>query len=244
MQEEQYGTELFKYLRAEFGLDTLPEHVLVDVDDEAWVVNPAWCQIDKALKNERNTVGNLRRKRALETDPTGAGARELDARIQACDRTIEGLVKARQTAEHHVQAGQLSQAERLQALPAPLRLLMDTLRMIAYRAETAMATAVAPGLDNPDTARSLLKSLFRGDASLHPDQQAGTLTVRLLHQPTGAQDLALAPLLDELNRTRTVFPGTSLRLVYKTLADDESCPTPSPPRPDHPPAAIPSMQKT
>ena len=234
----------FKYQRAEFGLDTLPEHALVDVDDEAWVVNPAWRQIDKALKNERNSVGNLRRKRALESDPAGAGARALDARIQAFDRTIEGLVKARQTAEHHVQAGQLSQAERLQALPAPLRLLMDTLRMIAYRAETAMATAVAPQLDNPDTARSLLKSLFRGDASLHPDQQAGTLTVRLLHQPTRAQDLALAPLLDELNRTRTVFPRTSLRLVYKTLADEESCPTPSPPRPDHPPAAIPSMQKT
>ena len=171
----------FKYQRAEFGLDTLPEHALVAVDDEAWVVNPAWRQIDKALKNERNIVGNLRRKRALESDPAGAGAHELDARIQACDRTIEGLVKARQTADHHVQAGQLSQAERLQALPAPLRLLMDTLRMIAYRAETAMATAVGPKLDNPDTARSLLKALFRCDASLHPDEQAGTLTVRLLH---------------------------------------------------------------
>ena len=51
-------------------------------------------------------------------------------------------------------------------LPKPLRRLMDTLCMISYRAETAMTTAVAPGLDNPDTARSLLRSLFRGDASL------------------------------------------------------------------------------
>lgn len=31
----------FKYQRAEFGLDTLPEHALVDVDDEAWVDKPA-----------------------------------------------------------------------------------------------------------------------------------------------------------------------------------------------------------
>ena len=113
----------------------------------------------------------------------------------------------------------------MQALPRPLRLLMDTLRMIAYRAEMAMAAAVTPQLDNPDTARSLLKSLFRGDASLHPDEQAGTLTVRLLHQPTRALARALAPLLDELNRPRTDFPGTQLRLVYKTLSDDESCPT-------------------
>ena len=95
-------------------------------------------------------------------------------------------MRAWQTADQQVWAGELSQAEWLQALPKPLRLLMDTLRMIAYRAETAMATAVAPELDNPDTARSQLKSLFRGDASLHPDEQAGTLTVRLLHQPTRA----------------------------------------------------------
>ena len=213
----------FKYQRAEFGLDTLPEHALVEVDEHAWVVNPAWRAIDNALKKERNRVGHLRRKRALEADPQSATALALDAQIQASDGTIEGLVRARQTAAHHVQAGQLSEAERLQALPRALRLLMDTLRMIAYRAETAMATAVAPQLDNPDTARSLLKSLFRGDASLHPDEPAGTLTVRLLHQPTRAQDRALAPLLDELNRTRTVFPGTQLRLVYKTLSDDESC---------------------
>ena len=77
-------------------------------------------------------------------------------------------------------------------------------------------------LDNPDTARSLLKSLFRIDASLHSDEQAGMLTVRLLHQPTRAEDLALAPLLDELNRIRTIFPGTHLRLANKVLSEHES----------------------
>ena len=65
----------------------------------------------------------------------------------------------------------------------------DMLRMIAYRAESAMAMAVAPELDNPETARSLLK--------------------------------ALAPLIDQLNRTRTVVPGTPLRLVYELLPDED-----------------------
>ena len=63
--------------------------------------------------------------------------------------------------------------------------------------------------------RSLLQALFRSDASLLPDPQAGTLTVRLLHQASRAQDAALDPLLEELNQTRTVFPGTQLRLVYE-----------------------------
>ncbi|MDE0625766.1 MAG: hypothetical protein OXH99_05155, partial [Bryobacterales bacterium] len=53
-----------------------------------------------------------------------------------------------------------------------------------------------------------------------PDPSAGTLTVRLLHQAGRGHDLALAPLLEELNRTRTLYPGTSLRLVYEILPHD------------------------
>ena len=109
----------------------------------------------------------------------------------------------------------LSEDERLQALPTPLRQLMHTLRMLVYRTETAMAVVLAPELDNPETVRSLLQALFRSDASLLPDPEAGTLTVRLLHQASRAQEAALVPLLEELNQTRTVFPGTELRLVYE-----------------------------
>ena len=222
----------FKYMREEFGLDTLPEHALEEVDADAWVVNPAWRASEKALKKERNAVGHLRRKRAAESDAASPAAVALDERIAASDRAIEGLVRARKSAPRHVRAGELTEAQRLQALPAPLRQLLDMLRMTAYRAETAMASAVAPALDNPDTARSLLKSLFQGAASLHPDPAAGTLEVRLLHRPTRAQDLALAPLLDELNRTGTLFPGTDLRLVYKFL----SAADPSPSTATKPPA--------
>ncbi len=214
----------FKYMRAEFGLDSLPEHALVDVDEQAWVLNPAWRAIDKALKQARNQVGHLRRKRALEPTAKTDAARQLDAQIGACDKLVEGFVLARQVADKHMRAGALPEEEKLQALPAPLRQLMQTLRMLAYRAETAMAAALAPQLDTPETARSLLKALFRSEASLLPDPAAGTLTVRLLHQASRAQDAALAPLLAELNRTRTVFPGTQLRLVYELPSSDCSQP--------------------
>ena len=72
-----------------------------------------------------------------------------------------------------------------------------------------MALAVAPALDSRDTARSLLKAPFRNDASLRQDTAAGRLTVRLLHLATRAQDQALAPLIEELNRMRTCSPAHS-----------------------------------
>lgn len=42
----------------------------------------------------------------------------------------------------------------------------------------------------------------------------------LLHQACRGYDLALATLLEELNRTRTPYPGTNLRLVYEILPHD------------------------
>ena len=43
----------------------------------------------------------------------------------------------------------------------------------------------------------------------------GILTVQWLYQAWRGHDLALAPLLEEINRTQTLYPGTSLRLVYE-----------------------------
>ena len=170
-----------KCMRVEFGLDSLPERALEEVDEKAWVVSPAWRAIEKALKKERHAFGCLRRQRAAEDD--AGKAHELDERIRAWDEAVAGLVRA----------GALTEERRLQALPEPLRVLTDTLRMIACRAETAMTVTVAPEPGNPDTVRSLLKALFRTDATLPPDPAAGTLTGRLLHQSTHARDAALAP---------------------------------------------------
>ena len=114
-------------------------------------------------------------------------ARELDEQIEACDELVRGFFElARKATGEHMRAGESSEPEKLQALPAPMRQLMQTLRMLAYRAETGMAAALAPELDNPETARSLPKVLFRSDASLLPGPAAGTLTARLLYQASRA----------------------------------------------------------
>ena len=164
---------VFKYLKEEFGLDSLPQRGLLPVEPHTRVVNPAWRLIRKALDKLRNKVGNLRRKLAREKARPSAGhadkVRALHSEINATDRWIEGLEHAARHADEHVPAGELSPEERLMALPEPLRNLLDSLRMIAYRAETAMAVAVAPELGKPENARALLQALFRSDANLVPD---------------------------------------------------------------------------
>lgn len=71
-----------------------------------------------------------------------------------------------------------------------------------------------------DSAPTLVKAMLSSEASIVPDPSTETLTVRLLHQARRGHDLALAPLLEEFNRTRTLYPGTNLRLVYEILPHD------------------------
>ena len=63
--------------------------------------------------------------------------------------------------------------------------------------------------------------------SFFVETSAQTPTVRLLHQARREHDLALAPLLNKLNQTLTVYPGTNLRMVYKFLGGNSGDADPS-----------------
>ena len=125
------------------------------------------------------------------------------------------MQRAKASADSHILASDLPEEIRIAALPEPRRRLLDGLRMIAYRAEPLTAAPLAPHLGKPNEVRALVKALFQAHASLRPDPVAGTLTVQLLHMATQAQADAVAALCQELNRSRTLYPGTSLRLVYE-----------------------------
>ena len=209
----------FKYMRHEFNLDALPEHALVPVEDDAEIVNPERRAIDKQVRRLRGRMAQARNRLARERDAQSAKARETVDRIAAFEREIEELCTRRKSLPRRVLAGELAPQQRLEALPQPTRNLLDTLRMLAYRAETAMLAPVAsaPGR-KPEHARAALQALFRADANLRPDPARGTLGIELLRLADPAHDRAVQPLLDELNAQRTLYPGTSLRLVYEWLS--------------------------
>jgi len=87
--------------------------------------------------------------------------------------------------------------------------------MIAYRAETGMATTVREELKRADDARALLRQIYQTEVDLIPDPEAKTLMVCLHHLTQAAHDAAVHHLCHELTATETIFPGTDLRLVYK-----------------------------
>ena len=215
----------FKYAREHFALDRLADYRTETISEPLRVVNPDYRHLDGQV---RSATGKLTRRLArfatmtLEepiepqhVEPFLQRKAALQEEIEALQQDLDGLKGERKQTPHHITVEELPEEARFRQLSTQSKQLLDTVKMIAYRAETAMANSLREQLKRPDEARRLLRALYTTEADLLPDPDAGTLTARLHHSANAATDRAIAQLCEELNATETVFPRTKLRLVLK-----------------------------
>jgi len=213
-------------MREHYSLDRLIEYGTEPIPDAISVVNPAWRKLDSQLRSKTGKRHRLAAQfgaMALSGDPGeseihGFQQRKghLQEEIQVLDSEIGKLKQLRKNAQHHIPVNSLPEEDRFTRLRTERKHFIDTLRMIAYRAETSMASLLSEHMARRgDDARALLRQVFQTEADLTPDLAANTLTVRLHHLTQAAHDRAIELLLADLNATQTVFPGTNLTLVFK-----------------------------
>ena len=215
----------FKYAREHYSLDRLADYRTEAISEPLQVVNPDYRHLDGQV---RSTTGKLNRRLAnfaaitLEepiepehVEPFMRRKATLQEEIEALQHELDTLKAKRKATPHHITIEELPEEARFRQLSTQSKHLVDTIKMIAYRAETAMANSLREHLKRPDEARRLLCALYTTEADLLPDPAAGTLTVRLHHSANAATDQVIEKLCEELNATETVFPRTNLRLVLK-----------------------------
>lgn len=215
----------FRYMREHFGLDRLIEYGTEPIPDAIQVVNPQWRKLDSQLRSKTGTRHRMAAQfgaLALSEDPTESELHGFQQRkgglreeIEALDADIDNLKQLRKNTQHHIPVKSLPEADRFTRLRTERKHFIDTIKMIAYRAESSMASLLREHLARSDDARALLRQLFETEADLTPDLAANTLTVRLHHLTQAAHDQAIEHLMAELNATQTIFPGTCLTLVFK-----------------------------
>ena len=216
----------FRYMREHFGLDRLIEYGTEPIPDAVSVVNPAWRKLDGQIRSQAGRRHRLAAQfgaLVLSEDPTHSQVQSFQQRkgnlqeeIQVLDLEIDNLKQLRKQTEHHIAVKSLPEADRFTGLRSERKHFIDTLKMIAYRAETSMASLLREHMARGgDDARALLRQIFQTEADLTPDLAANTLTVRLHHLTQAAHDQAIEKLLADLNETQTVFPGTDLILIFK-----------------------------
>lgn len=214
----------FKYMREHYALDGLVEHGVIPLPDTTTVVNPAWRRLDQAVRHESaqlhrrqaqfgaHTLSPALEPAEVETWQRHQG--ELTATLTAQQAALTILKTQRQATPRHVELKTLPAAEQFAQLRPARKHFVDTIKLIAYRAETAMAHVVREVLARSDEARAFLREVYRTSADLAPDATKKTLTVRLHPLASRAHNTALRHLCVELTATETIFPGTDLRLIY------------------------------
>jgi hypothetical protein len=215
----------FKYAREHYSLDRLADYCTAQITDPIEVVNPAYRTLDGQV---RSANGKLSRTMALfgalsieqtieppHVEAFTAKKAALKDQIDTLQSDIARLKDTRKATARHIEVKDLPQDQRFAQLSTHSKHFVDTIKMVSYRAETAMANFLRESLTRADEARTLVRALYTTEADLLPDLQRKTLTVRVHHLAQHRSDQAIAKLCDELNQTQTVFPRTDLRMIFQ-----------------------------
>lgn len=149
---------------------------------------------------------------------------ELYEDIQGLEHDLSDVKAQLKQTPKRIQWGELPEQERFERLPPSRRRLLDTIRMIAYRAETAMTMVVREVMSRQDDARSLIRDLFLSEADILPDTDNGILNVCIHHTAEARHNRAIEHLVQYLNDADYKYPGTKLTMRFSLGAPELPAP--------------------
>jgi hypothetical protein len=227
MFERWTQENFFRYMRQHFALDALVTYAVEPADPDRTVPNPARKALRKQLAEARAALKALEHEygHAARTNPEGRrptmrgfkiahGA--LGQQIRAQERACDAL-KARIAAlPERVPITALMDEHEIVTLAPEAKHLTDTIKMVAYRAETGLVRLLAPHYARTeDEGRALIREVLASSADIIPDLAAKRLRVRLHALANPRSNEALAKLCETLNALEVQYPGTDLTLVYE-----------------------------
>jgi transposase len=223
----------FRYMVQHFAIDLLNEYGTEEIPEtKRPVVNPKWRELDCRKRSVKSKLTHRQARFAaltLHPEPDEAAKVKWENRkadlveeIEQFEKELVDIDSKLKKTPGHLAWDEMLETEKFQRLAPSRKQLMDTIKMIAYRAETALASIVREKLARTDDARSLLRDLFRSEADLVPDMEQGVLRVHVHPMSNPRSNRAIAHLLEHLNAAEFPYPATNLRLVYSIAGAAET----------------------
>ena len=219
----------FSYMMQHFAIDLLSDYLKERVPDTEKVISSKWRTLEKRINSLNGKLkfrkarfadftlnpaikGNTKRYRKWEKAKA-----DLVEEIHIIQAGLKQLKAEQKGVEKYIKVNELPEKEVFQTISPSKKHLVDTIRMIAYRTETAMASLIAKQCGSLEQARALLRDIFTSEADLVPDTNNMTLSVRVHNLSTHAMDKKLDILIQVLNDTKMKYPGTNMTLQYERL---------------------------
>jgi hypothetical protein len=218
----------FRYMRQEYDIDRIIQYGVDELDQTIMVVNREYSNISYQLKKLRERKARRQAKLyALEAENI-EGEMELTGKnlekqlffrheIELLEAEEQEILVQRKQLPYRISIGEMPEHTRYNKLKTESKHLQNIIKIICYRAETAIANLLAAHYrKSSNEIRALVKSIIFAKADLYPDYHTNTLTVRLNSLATPRDNMAIREICQTLNDYEAVFPGTKLKLLFKT----------------------------
>ena len=218
----------FRYMRQEYDIDRIIQYGVDELDNNIMVVNREYSNITYRLKKLRERIARRQAKLYALVEQNIAGEMEQTGKniekqlffrkeIESLEAEEQELLAERAQHPYKISIGKMPEHTRYNKLKTESKHLQNIIKIICYRAESAIANLLASYYrKSSNEIRALVKSIIFAKADLYPNYQTNTLTVRLNSLATPRDNLAVREICQTINDYEAVFPGTNLKLVYKT----------------------------
>ena len=220
----------FRYMRQHFALDALVTYAGEPADLERTVPNPQRTAVRTQRAESRAVLaardqayGQQARRNREGTRPTMRGFKiahaALGRRMQGQEAQGQALRARIAALPERVPITAVVDEAEVVTLAPEAKHLTDTIKMVAYRAETTLVHSLAPhDARTEDEGRALIRELLVSSADIIPDRDTKCLRVRVHSLANPRSNEALTTLCETLNALQLPYPATDLPLVYEALA--------------------------
>ena len=218
----------FRYMRQEYDIDRIVQYGVDKLDQAIMVVNQEYSILTQKLKKLREK--KARRQAKLydlmteniegEMEQTGKNIEKqlcFRKEIELLETEEHDLLTLRKQQPYKISIGEMPEHTRYNKLKTESKHLQNIIKIICYRAEASAANLLAAHYKkSSNEIRALVKSVIFAKADIYPDYQTNNLTVRLNSLATPRDNMAVREICQTLNDYEAVFPGTNLKLCFKT----------------------------
>jgi len=145
-----------------YAIDLLSEYGTEEFPGKQRVVNPTWRELDRQHRSLKSKLTHrLAKYAALEMHPEMEDKKvakwqrqkaDLIEEIEHIEHDLEQIKAELKDTSKHIDWHDLEQEDKFERLKSGRKRLTDTIKMIAYRAETAMVNIVREELAREDDA--------------------------------------------------------------------------------------------
>ena len=219
----------FKYMVESFGIDSITSYHKDFIPDTSSVVNPEYRELDRQHKSIISLLNKSKQKYAeISLQGKELSGKKLEQyikkksekllEIEDLEKKRTAVIEKKKTVDKKIPFRDLDESQQFSSSVNERKIFFDMIKIISYRAETALCNIIKKKMASPDEARSLIRKLYSSDADIEIDEINKRLTVKLHLTNHWADDKILKYLCEKLNETETVFPDTHWTCCFKLVS--------------------------